>query len=128
MYDYAKNIERRDKMAGLIIDGILVFMAILFVIRHTRLGFVRSILESFKAVVAFAIAFIFRAPLARFFESAFMNKVVTKWVYKSLSKSAAGGEPTVYFVSLYDDCRPAYKLLSKFGLNTENLEEQFANI
>ncbi len=114
---------------GIIIDIILLIMAVIFVIRHARLGFVKSVLNSLKALFAIAIAYVLRVPIARLFDGMFMNKSITQWVYNSLVSSANGGEPTFDLVSLYDTCPMAYNsLLAKFGLNTEGLDSQFSSI
>lgn len=114
---------------GIVIDIILLAMAVIFIIRHARLGFVKSVLNSLKALFAIGIAFILRVPVAKLFDSMFMNKAVTQWVYNSLSSSASGGDPTFDLVTLYDTCPMAYNnFLSSFGLETEGLDTQFASI
>ena len=114
---------------GIIIDIILVIIAIIFVVRHARLGFVKSVLNSLKSLFAIGIAYVLRVPIARAFDTMFMNKSITQWVYNSLVQSAQGGEPTFDLVSLYETCPMAYNsLLAKFGLNTEELETQFSTI
>ena len=52
-------------MIGLIIDGVILLMAVIFAIRHARLGFVKSVLNSVKAFVAIGIAYVLRAQIGR---------------------------------------------------------------
>ncbi len=114
---------------GILIDILLLVVAAIFVVRHIRLGFVKSVLTSLKALFAVGLAFLLRVPLAHLFDSWFMNKAVTQWVYNSLVESANGADPTFNLVTLYETCPSAYHgLLSSFGLETEGLDGQFASI
>ncbi len=115
-------------MIGLVIDGALLLLAVIFMIRHARLGFVKSVLDSVKAFVAIGIAYIFRAPVARLVDSMFMGGVANNWVYSSLMASKNGADPAFDLVSLYNEFPLAYNLLEKFGLDTTNLGEQLASI
>ena len=116
-------------MVGMIIDVVLLVATVVLVIRHTKLGFVKSVLETLKAFIAAILAFVFRVPLARFFDTSFMRNVANGWVYNSLIASANGQDPTFNLVTLYKDCPLAYTfLLSKFGLNTEGLGERLLDI
>ncbi|MBQ3040415.1 MAG: CvpA family protein [Clostridia bacterium] len=114
---------------GIVIDILLLAIAVIFIIRHARLGFVKSVLNSLKALLAIGLAFLLRVPVARLFDSWFMNKAVTQWVYESLSSSAIGADPAFDLVTLYETCPMAYNgLLSSFGLETEGLDGQITNI
>ena len=114
-------------MIGLIIDGALLLMAVVFAIRHARLGFIKSVLNSIKAFVALGIAYIFRAPAARLIDSMFMKDIAYNWVYNSLVSSKEGANPSFDLVSLYEDFPVAYNLLSKFGLDLTELESGVLN-
>ncbi len=115
-------------MIGLVIDGALILLAVIFMIRHARLGFVKSILNSIKAFVAIGIAYVFRMPVARLIDSMFMGGVANNWVYSSLMASKNGADPAFDLVSLYNDFPLAYNLLEKFGLDTTNLGEQLSSV
>ncbi len=109
-------------MTGLIIDGVILLMAVIFAIRHARIGFVKSVLDSVKAFVAIGIAYVLRAPAARFVDSMFMKNVAYNWVYDSLMASRGGSDPTFNLVTLYEDFPVAFNLLSKFGLDLTEIE------
>lgn len=109
-------------MIGLIIDGVLLLMAVIYAIRHARLGFIKSVLSSVKAFAALGIAYILRAPVARLVDSMFMRNVAYNWVYNSLMASKAGTDPTFNLVTLYEDFPVAFNLLSKFGLDLTDIE------
>lgn len=114
---------------GIVIDIILLIMTAVFVVRHARLGFVKSVLNSLKALFAIGLAFLLRVPVAKLFDSLFMNKAVTQWVYESLLASANGTDPAFDLVTLYETCPMAYNgLLSTFGLDVEALEGQITNV
>lgn len=107
-------------MISLIIDGAIALVALIIIVRHTRLGFIKSILGSFKPIIAGVLAFVFRVPVAKLFVK-LLTAPITSWAYASLSASASGAEPSFDLVSLYTSCPIVYtKGLAFFGLNVEN--------
>lgn len=116
-------------MFSLIIDIAIALVACIIIVRHTRLGFVKSILGSLKPLIAGALAFIFRVPVAKIFVN-LLSAPVNNWVHGSLSASAAGTDAGFDLVSLYQSCPMVYeKVLKFFGLDTENgFRDSMANI
>ncbi|MBO5374312.1 MAG: CvpA family protein [Clostridia bacterium] len=116
-------------MVSLIIDMALALVAIIIIIRHIRLGFVKSILGSLKPIFAGVLAFVFRVPVAKLF-TGLIGGFVNEWVYASISASAAGAEPSFDLVSLYNSCPIVYdKALVFFGLdNTNGFHESMVGI
>lgn len=116
-------------MVGMIIDISLLVIAVILVIRHAKVGFIKSVLDTLKAFIAAGLAFVLRAPVARLIDTSFMRNMANGWVYNSLVASANGADPAFDLVSLYNDCPMAYTvLLSKFGLNTEGLGDKLNNL
>ena len=114
---------------SLIIDIVLLVITLLCVLRHARLGFVKSVLNSLKTIAAAAVAYLLRNPVATFIDESFINQPIVSWVKTSLMESASGADPTINFVTLYEDCAPAYEsFLAFFGLQVEGIDTQLSNI
>ena len=116
-------------MVSLIIDIALAIVALIVMIRHIRLGFVKSILGTFKPLIAGALAFIFRVPVAKLFRDMYIS-LLDPMVNESLTASSIGAEPSFDLVSLYNGFPMVYeKILSFFGLDLENgFRDSMANI
>lgn len=116
-------------MVSLIIDGALSLVALIVVLRHLRMGFIKSILGSFKPIMSGALAFFLRVPVAKLFKDLY-TQLFDGWVNEALTASAQGVEPSFDFVSLYSSFPMAYeKILSYFGLDVENgFRDAMANI
>lgn len=116
-------------MIGLIIDVALLLVATIIIIRHTRLGFVKSLLGSLKPIAAGALAFAFRVPVAKIF-APLLSGPIDSWVNGSLTASASGADSGFDLVSLYQSCPMVYeKVLKFFGLDTENgFGEKMSNV
>lgn len=70
--------------AGLVIDLCLLILSAYIIIKFTVKGFVKSILDVAKLVLSLFVAYIVRIPVAKFFCSLFMDRVMIGAVQKSL--------------------------------------------
>lgn len=114
---------------SLVIDIILVLIACILIIRYARKGFLKTVLDLLKTVIAIFLAYALRNHVAKLIDSMFMNKVIVGWVNKSLTAVAEGGDSFVDFSSIYEDAPLFYtNVLSKFGMDIEGIEEQFKNL
>ena len=116
-------------MVSLIIDIALAIVALIVMMRHIRLGFVKSILGTFKPLIAGTLAFVFRVPVAKLFRDMYIS-LLDPMVNESLTASSIGAEPSFDIVSLYNGFPIVYeKILSFFGLDLENgFRDSMANI
>ncbi len=116
-------------VASLVIDIILAVIACILIIRYTKKGFVKTVLDFLKTVIAIFLAYALRNHVAKLIDSMFMNKTIVGWVNKSLTAVAGGENAVVDFSSIYEDVPSFYtNVLSKFGLDLEKLDEQFKNL
>lgn len=116
-------------MISVIIDIAIALIALIIIIRHVRIGFIKSIFGTLKPIIAGVLAFIFRVPVAKLFLPLFNNSV-NGWVLDSLTATAGGADQSFDLVSLYNSCPIVYtKGLKSFGLNLENgFHESMTNI
>ena len=85
---------------SLVIDIILVLIACILIIRYARKGFLKTVLDLLKTVIAIFLAYALRNHVAKLIDSMFMNKVIVGWVNKSLTAVAEGGDSFVDFSSI----------------------------
>ena len=106
-----------------IIDLVLCGIVILVVLKHTLKGFVGSILDSFKLVIAAFLAYLLRYPVALLLNRLFMREWTVSWVRSSLEAAKNGGDTFINFVDLYG-VTPSFfnSFLADYGLReTETL-------
>ena len=116
-------------MASLIIDIFLICLGIILVIKYTKKGLVKTVLDFSKLILSIILAFCLRKPLGRAFDSWFMNEKITYWVKESLLATANGEDRVVDFVSIYEDVPSFYtNILTKFGLNFEGVRNNIGNV
>ncbi|MBQ8163234.1 MAG: CvpA family protein [Clostridia bacterium] len=109
-------------MASLIIDSFYILTLIVFPIRYARKGFVKSVLDFIKTILAVFLAVVFRVPVAKWIDSLFMNNAVVGWVRTSLFESHSGGDPFIDFASIYEDFPAFYNVILKcFGVDMDSL-------
>lgn len=106
--------------AGLVIDLCLLIVAAYIIIKFTVKGFVSSILDASKLVLSVFISFIVRVPVARFFCSLFMDRVMSGVVESSLEAylESDTAKITIDITSLAKNTPEFFeKLLTKFELD-----------
>ncbi|MBO5379673.1 MAG: CvpA family protein [Clostridia bacterium] len=106
--------------AGLVIDLCLLIVAAYIIIKFTVKGFVSSILDASKLVLSVFISFIVRVPVARFFCSLFMDRVMFGAVESSLEAylESDTAKITIDITSLAKNTPEFFeKLLTKFELD-----------
>lgn len=115
--------------AGLVIDICLLIVAAYVIIKFTVKGFVQSILDVAKLVLSVLIAFIVRTPVAKFFCSLFMDKIMVGVIEKSLTAYVESdtAKIAIDITSLASNTPEFFeKLLTRFDLDyqkfTEDLE------
>ena len=115
--------------AGLVIDICLLIVAAYVVIKFTVKGFVQSILDVAKLVLSVLITFIIRTPVAKFFCSLFMDKIMVGVIEKSLTAYVESdtAKIAIDITSLASNTPEFFeKLLTRFDLDyqkfTEDLE------
>ncbi|MBO5212849.1 MAG: CvpA family protein [Clostridia bacterium] len=109
-------------MASLIIDSFYVLTLIVLPIRYAKKGFVRSVLDFAKTLLAIFLAVVLRVPVAKWLDSLFMNNGIVGWVRTSLLETQSGADPFINFVSIYDDFPSFYSVILKaFGLDTDSI-------
>lgn len=103
--------------ASVIIDIILAVCALLTVIKFTLRGFVGSILDTAKVLLAAILAYLLRIPVARLFNGWFMRDGIVNWVRNSLIASLEGNHTFINFISLYRNVPGFFNnVLVHFGL------------
>ena len=106
--------------AGLVIDLCLLVIAAYIIIKFTVKGFVSSILDASKLILSVFISFIVRVPVARFFCSLFMDKIMIGAVESSLEAylESDTAKITIDITSLAKNTPEFFeKLLTKFELD-----------
>lgn len=106
--------------AGLVIDLCLLIVAAYIIIKFTVKGFVSSILDASKLILSVFISFIVRVPVARFFCSLFMDRVMSGAVESSLEAylESDTAKITIDITSLAKNTPEFFeKLLTKFELD-----------
>ncbi|MBQ4108787.1 MAG: hypothetical protein IJC80_05240, partial [Clostridia bacterium] len=106
--------------AGLVIDLCLLIIAAYIIIKFTVKGFVSSILDASKLILSVFISFIVRVPVARFFCSLFMDKIMFSAVESSLEAylESDTAKITIDITSLAKNTPEFFeKLLTKFKLD-----------
>ena len=103
--------------ASVILDIILGVLALLTILKYTLRGFVGSILDVAKVILAAILAYLIRIPVAKLFEIWFMNDSMVDWVRNSLTATVEGNDTFIDFISLYENVPWLYNsVLSHFGL------------
>lgn len=103
--------------ASVILDIILGAVALLTIIKYTFRGFVGSILDVVKVILAAILAYLIRIPVAKLFDLWFMNDSIVGWVRNSLTASLEGEDTFIDFIGLYKSVPGFYNsVLSHFGL------------
>lgn len=99
------------------IDIALCGITLLIVLKYTLKGFVGSILESLKVVIAAFLAYCLRHPVALLLNRWFMRDWTVSWVSSSLIASKNGEDSFINFVDLYGVAPSFFKdFLTDFGL------------
>ena len=108
-------------MASVIFDIVLLVFAILIIVKFSIKGFVRSLLDVAKIALSLTLAFLLRFPVARLFDSWFMDGIMIDVVKNSLIASVENDLPRVYidvmgFPDVFKDFLKDYSLdLDKFN-------------
>ena len=103
--------------ASVILDIVLGAFALLTIVKHTFRGFVGSILDIVKVILAAILAYLIRIPVAKLFDLWFMNDSIVGWVKNSLTAALEGEDTFINFISLYNNVPGFYNtVLAHFGL------------
>jgi len=103
--------------ASVILDIILGVLALLTIVKYTFRGFVGSILDIVKVILAAILAYLIRIPVAKLFDLWFMNDSIVGWVRNSLTAALEGEDTFINFISLYKNVPGFYNtVLAHFGL------------
>lgn len=103
--------------ASVIIDIVLGVLALLMILKFTLRGFVGSLLDTAKVLLAVVLAYLIRIPVAKLFDIWFMRDSMVDWVRGSLIDSLEGNETFINFIDLYKNVPGFYNtVLAHFGL------------
>ena len=103
--------------ASVILDIILGALALLTIVKYTFRGFVGSILDIVKVILAAILAYLIRIPVAKLFDVWFMNDSIVDWVRNSLTAALEGEDTFINFISLYENVPGFFNtVLAYFGL------------
>ncbi len=105
---------------GLVIDLCLLIVAAYIIIKFTVKGFVQSILDACKLILSVVIAFIVRVPVAKFFCSLFMDRIMISALEKSLNAYIESDTAKIAIdITALAENTPEFfeKLLTRFDLD-----------
>ena len=115
--------------ASLILDIVLLLIALFIIIKYTIEGFLKSVLNFARLILSVIFAIALRNPVAELFNKWFMKGAVANWVNSSVLKHLASENPPIDFIEIYKQNPVFYtKVLSKFGLDLDALENQIGDL
>lgn len=103
--------------ANIIIDIVFAVVTVLIAVKFTMKGFLGTVLDTLKVILAGFISYLVRKPVAELFDGWFVNAKIVEAVKGSLLKSVDGNDSLINFVDMYKRFPKFFNsILAKFGL------------
>ena len=104
---------------SLVIDIVIAVICLIIIIRNAIRGFIKSLMVLARTVLAFLIAYVFRAPVARLLENWFFNEWGRGVAYDTMMGTHVGGDQ--YAINRVFDGVPDWA--TKIALDFSGVEE-----